>query len=227
MAINCHLPNFRINVSHPLDLVGINQVGQNLDAVFTSPAFASGFFTAIGATPYKFFVLDALGNLAQVPYQATALNLATVSMVATQLIASVTAAPPITFPDPNFSGGQCRYYYTRTYQASVDEITDLRIRGQARLETRTIDIEGRWIGDAPKLLSKGRYRAAMLADGGEWVEGTYKHVPRLRSRFGLETYFGTPLLGVFDLDDLIEPDNLQPIDDQVQPLGVALPRGIL
>jgi hypothetical protein len=87
-------------------------------------------------------------------------------------------------------------------------------------------LEGRWIGTSPKLLSKGRYRASMLADAGEWVDGTYKHIPRVRSRFGLETYFGTPLLGVFDLDDLIEPDNLQPIDDQARPLGVTLPRGI-
>lgn len=222
MAINCPLTNFRVNVNYPLDLVDINQAGQNLDLVFNSPTSASEFYTAIGTSPYKMFVLDALNNLVQVPYQTTALSLDTVSMFAVILIAPVTGNPPITSPDPNFSGGQCRYYYTRTYQASVDEISDLRIRGQARLETRTVDIEGRWIGNAPKMLPKGRYRAAMLADGGEWVDGTYKHIPRLRSRFGLETYFGTPLLGVFDLDELIEPDNLQPIEDQVMPL-----RGLL
>jgi hypothetical protein len=226
MAINCHLINFRLNVNHPLDLGGMDQSGQNLDLVFNSPATASEFFTAIGTDAYKFFVFNSLGNLNLVPYQTTALNLDTVSMVAIPVIDPATGNPPITFPDPNFSGGQCRYYYPRTYTASVDEITDLRIRGQARLDSRTMDIEGRWVGAAPKLLTKGRYRASMLADAGEWVEGTYKHVPRIRSRFGLEPYFGTPLLGVFDLDNLIEPDNLQPIDDQVQPLNVTLPRGI-
>jgi hypothetical protein len=226
MAINCPLVNFRLNVNHPLDLGGISQFGQNLDVIFNSPASASEFFTAIGTNPYPFFVFDSLGELIQVPYETTVLSLNTVSMTAVPLIDPVTNTPPITFPDPNFSGGQCRYYYPRTYTASVDEITDLRIRGQARLDSRTLDIEGRWVGAAPKLLTKGRYRASMLADAGEWVEGTYKHIPRIRSRFGLEPYFGTPLLGVFDLDNLIEPDNLQPIDDQVQQLNVTLPRGI-
>lgn len=226
MSVNCHLANFRVNVNYPLDLSGINQAGQNLDLVFNSAASASDFYTAIGTTAYKIFVLDAVNDLIQVPYQTTALAINTVSMFAVPLLAPVIGNPPITFPDPNFSGGQCRYYYTRTYRASVDEITDMRIKGQGRLDARTIDVEGRWIGDAPKLLSKGRYRASMLADGGEWIEGTYKHIPRVRSRFGLEPYFGTPLLGVFDLDDLIEPDNINPIDDQVQPLGVTLPRGV-
>jgi hypothetical protein len=226
MAINCHLVNFRLNVNHLMELVGIAQLGQSLDLVFNSPASASGFYEAIGTNPYKFFVFNPLGDLIQVPYEALALNLSTVSLATISLIDPVTASPPIVFPDPNFSGGECRYYYPRTYTASVDEITDLRIRGQGRLETRTIDIEGRWIGASPKLLSKGRYRASMLADAGEWVDGTYKHIPRVRSRFGLETYFGTPLLGVFDLDDLIEPDNVNPIDDQARPLGVTLPRGI-
>jgi hypothetical protein len=226
MAINCHIVNFRVNVNHLMELLGIAQSGQDLTLLFNSPASASAFFESIGTTPYKFFVFDAQGDLIQVPYQATVLNLDTVSMTAVNFIDPVTNTPPILFPDPNFSGGECRYYYPRTYTASVDEITDLRIRGQGRLEARTIDIEGRWVGAAPKLLSKGRYRASMLADAGEWVEGTYKHIPRARSRFGLETYFGTPLLGIFDLDDLIEPDNLQPIDDQVKPLGVTLPRGI-
>jgi hypothetical protein len=226
MAINCHIVNFRLNVNYLMELVGIAQLGQSLDLVFNSPANASAFFTAIGTNPYRVFVFDAQGDLIQVPYEALALNLDTVSMATIALIDPVTAAPPIVFPDPNFSGGECRYYYPRTYQASVDEITDLRIRGQGRLETRTIDIEGRWIGASPKLLSKGRYRASMLADAGEWIDGTYKHIPRVRSRFGLETYFGTPLLGVFDLDDLIEPDNINPIDDQARPLGVTLPRGI-
>jgi hypothetical protein len=226
MAINCHIVNFRLNVNHLMELVGIAQFGQDLTLTFNSPANASAFFTAIGTNPYKFFVFNNIGELVQERFQATVLNLDTVSMTATQVIQSVAGNPPIVFPDPNFSGGECRYYYPRTYTASVDEITDLRIRGQGRLETRTIDIEGRWIGASPKLLSKGRYRASMLADAGEWVDGTYKHIPRVRSRFGLETYFGTPLLGVFDLDDLIEPDNLQPIDDQARPLGVTLPRGL-
>jgi hypothetical protein len=226
MAINCHIVNFRLNVNHLMELVGIAQFGQDLTLTFNSPANASAFFTAIGTNPYKFFVFNNIGELVQERYQTTVLNLDTVSMTAVNFIDPQTNTPPITFPDPNFSGGECRYYYPRTYTASVDEITDLRIRGQGRLETRTIDIEGRWIGASPKLLSKGRYRASMLADAGEWVDGTYKHIPRVRSRFGLETYFGTPLLGVFDLDDLIEPDNLQPIDDQARQLGVTLPRGI-
>jgi hypothetical protein len=126
MAINCHLVNFRLNINHPLDVGGFNQFGQNLDLVFNSPATALEFYTAIGTNPYKFFVFNNIGELTQAPFQATGLNLDTVSMTATQIIQSVAGNPPITFPDPNFSGGECRYYYPKTYQASVDEITDLR-----------------------------------------------------------------------------------------------------
>lgn len=229
MPINCTLPNFRLNINTLLDIGGVTQDIGDLTIVFNEPSNAQEFYNYL-ITPqkqYRFFVYDSSLELIPVLYSPASYSFDTVNLTTTQPGLPPSQNPPFLLPDKNLTSGQCRYYFPKTYTASVDEISDLRIRGQSRLETRTIDIEGRWLGDHPRMLSKGRYRASMLADGGEWVDGTYKHIPRFRSRFGLESYFGTPLLGVFDFDDLIEPDNLQPLDQQAQALNVTLPRGLL
>jgi hypothetical protein len=228
MAINCALANFRVNVDQPLAVQNIIQLDARFLTVDMLSVDAANEFYALVVNGYFFWVRATSGDLIRAKYTALSIAGTTISLETIDPNVALTSEVlPLSLLDKYLTNGTCLYSYPKTYFASVDEITDLRIRGEGRLDNRTIDIEGRWIGEAPKTLPKGRYAASMLADGGEWVDGTYKHIPRIRSRFGLETYFGSPLLGVFDFDRLIEPNALQPLDSQAVSLGVTLPRGLL
>lgn len=228
MAINCALANLRVNVDQPLAVQDLSQIDSRFLSVnMTSVVTATEFF-AYAVNGYFFWVKATSGDLTRAKYTALSTTGNTVLFETLDPDVALTNENlPLSLLDKYLTNGACPYSYPKTYFASVDEITDVRIRGDGRADSRTIDVEGRWIGKAPKNLLRGRYHASMLADGGEWVDGTYKHTPRIRSRFGLEPYFGTPLLGVFDFDRLIDTATLQPVDSQAVALGVILPRGLL
>jgi hypothetical protein len=228
MTINCSLANLRVNVDRLVTAQALVQNNSSLTVELVSSGEATEFFAYAVKNGYFFWVRATSGDLIRAKYTALSIagNIVSFETLDTNVALTVEILP-LSLPDKYLTNGSCLYSYPKTYFASVDEITDLRIRGDGRPDGRTIDIEGRWIGAAPKTLPKGRYHASMLSDGGEWVDGTYKHTPRIRSRFGLETYFGTPLLGVFDFDRLIDTTTLQPVDSQAVSLGVTLPRGLL
>jgi hypothetical protein len=164
-----------------------------------------------------------ISNGYQIAYGGLSLTGTATATGPTVTVVSSPAVPDIVLTTSgvsSYTGQTCPLEVYTPYAASVDLITDIRIGASSGLENRLIDLQGRWLGSTPLLGSNDRYQAVLLRDGGVWQSGTYKAVPAVRSRFGLESYFGNPLLGVFtsiDLTSLAETSPVGQIQDLTRP----------
>jgi hypothetical protein len=131
------------------------------------------------------------------------------------------AVPDRPLSEPSVSpvtGQPCDLSIFSIYRASVDLVTDLRIGASSGVETRLLDLQGRWLQPAPPLGANDHYQAVLLRDGGIWQSGTFKTVPAVRSRFGLESYFGDPLIGLFTATDYSDPGTQSSPSESVENL---------
>lgn len=182
----CAIENFRLIISKAISL-SVSAAAGIVTIVTDSP---DELLAYANTRPYK--ILTPFGAI--VP----GLDLRITGAGQMTFTADVDDFPSFVANDPVLTGQPCIYSVPAVYAASVDEISEIRIGPKTGMtETRLIDLEGRWLAAVPKLVPDNRYDAALLTDGGNWTNGTFKHVPRTRSRFGLESYFGSPLLGSF------------------------------